>query len=303
MICVQSLRVGEDQAISHWSLREFWHSFCKPYKTIIFAQVINCMPYKKQLRHCRINLTPSHMCTSWIDDGEKLHAYWSSINSTTPCQKESSLARLLACVCLEKCFELCPHYPKISWKKCWKSFSACAVFNVYQAIFVMKVDKGLPLKLVRWAPSLWLEQLWADWCPSLMPQSIVERTQYELLCLHCYQNSICTASGLHRSCQAIDTTALIHPLLCTYLLHLQMQVPEGIITESTDHSSHTTTAGYMLHNVSWFLHFHTMGQEAQKVVAFEHTLHSVLVFTNNSEHYVHCPWIEYGQLEGWFRNT
>jgi hypothetical protein len=41
-----------------------------------------------------------------------------------------------------------------------------------------------------------------------------------------------------------------------------------------------------------------MGQEAQKVVAFEHTLHSVLVFTNNSEHYVHCPWIEHGQPEG-----
>lgn len=54
--------------------------------------VINCMPYKKQLRRCRINLTPSHMCTSWIDDGEKLHIYWSSINSTNPCQKESSLA-------------------------------------------------------------------------------------------------------------------------------------------------------------------------------------------------------------------
>jgi hypothetical protein len=50
------------------------------------------------------------------------------------------------------------------------------------------------------------------------------------------------------------------------------------------------------------MHFDTMGQEAEKVVAFEHTLHSV-VFTNNSEHYVHCPWIEHGQLEGWFRNT
>jgi hypothetical protein len=55
------------------------------------------------------------MCTSWIDDGEKTvcilkqYKFYYSLS-----EGELSGHWLLACVCLEKFFELGPHYPRIS---------------------------------------------------------------------------------------------------------------------------------------------------------------------------------------------